>query len=93
MFLYDTPGLITYEKQRKNGWRLAQDSQKRANAKRQTGLALKVVSFPQGEGRVPSIRIAGKWLSEFGFVIGDTVILTASQDRIEIGRKETEETE
>ncbi len=93
MSLYDTPDLIIYEKQRKNGQRLAQDSQKRANAKRQTGLALKVVSFPQGKGRVPSIRIAGQWLSEFGFVVGDTVILTASQDKIEIGRKESRETE
>lgn len=52
---------------------------------RQKGKALGVVGFPQnGDGYVPSIRVAGKWLNEFGFDIGDTVILTASQGLIVI---------
>ncbi len=50
---------------------------------RQKGKALGVIAFPQGgNGYVPSIRVAGKWLNQFGFGIGDTVILSASEGLI-----------
>ncbi len=55
---------------------------------RQKGKALGVVAFPQGgNGYVPAIRVAGKWLHEFGFGIGDTVILSASEGLIVIKKK------
>ncbi|GEM_PF-4258506 len=58
---------------------------------RQKGKALGVIGFPQnGSGYVPSIRVAGKWLNEFGFDIGDTVILTASKGLIVLRKGEKE---
>ena len=56
---------------------------------RQKGKALGVIAFPQGGNEyVPSVRVAGKWLNEFGFDIGDTVILKASQGKILIRKGE-----
>ena len=58
---------------------------------RHKGKALAVVAYPQGgNGHVPSVRVAGKWLNEFGFDIGDMVILTASQGLIVIRKGERE---
>ena len=48
---------------------------------------LKVFAFPQNNGYVPSIRVAGKWLTEMGFVCGDRVTLTAENGKITIDRK------
>jgi len=49
---------------------------------------LGVVGFPQnGDGYVPGIRVAGKWLHEFGFNIGDSVTLTASDSLIVIQKE------
>jgi len=49
---------------------------------------LKVFAFPQNNGYVPSIRVAGKWLAEIGFACGDRVTLTAENGRITIHRKQ-----
>jgi hypothetical protein len=49
---------------------------------------LKVFAFPQNNGYVPSIRVAGKWLAEMGFVYGDKVTLTAENGKITISRKQ-----
>jgi hypothetical protein len=49
---------------------------------------LKVFAFPQNNGYVPSIRVAGKWLYEMGFVYGDRVTLTAENGIITILRKQ-----
>lgn len=49
---------------------------------------LNVVSFPQGGTHVPSVRVAGKWLGQFGFQLGDRVTLTAIEGRIIIIKKE-----
>ena len=48
---------------------------------------LKVHQFPQGTDYVPAIRVAGHWLKEAGFELGDTVTLKASRERIEIKRE------
>lgn len=34
---------------------------------------LSVVNTPQGKNYVPSIRVAGKWLIEAGFNLGDKI--------------------
>ena len=47
---------------------------------------LKVHQFPQGNCYVPAIRVAGNWLKEAGFELGDTVTLEASRERIELKR-------
>jgi hypothetical protein len=49
---------------------------------------LKVFAFPQNNGYVPSIRVAGKWLAEMGFVYGDRVTLIAENGIITICRKQ-----
>jgi hypothetical protein len=49
---------------------------------------LKVFAFPQNNGYVPSIRVAGKWLAEMGFVCGDRVTLTAENGKIIIDKKQ-----
>lgn len=54
---------------------------------RKRGKHLGVIRFPQNGDGVPAVRVAGLWLNEFGFSVGDTVILTASQGLIVI-RKE-----
>lgn len=51
------------------------------------GKPLEVVGFPQGEEYVPSIRVAGKWLREFGFDFGSKTILTATEGQIVITTK------
>lgn len=57
-------------------------------AERQKGKALGVIAFPQnGNGYVPAIRVAGKWLNDFGFDIGDTVVLSASHGLIVLRKK------
>jgi hypothetical protein len=48
---------------------------------------LKVFAFPQNNGYVPSIRVAGKWLAEMGFAYGDRVRLTAQNGKITIHKK------
>lgn len=48
---------------------------------------LKVFAFPQNSGYVPSIRVAGKWLAEMGFVCGDRVTLTAENGKITIHKR------
>jgi len=48
---------------------------------------LKVFAFPQNNGYVPSIRVAGKWLVEMGFGYGDRVRLTAENGKITIHKK------
>ncbi len=49
---------------------------------------LKVFAFPQNNGYVPSIRVAGKWLAEMGFACGDRVTLTAEDGKITIDKKQ-----
>ena len=43
---------------------------------------LKVCNSPQGNGYVPGIRLCGKYLSEFGFELGDTVCVEISKNKI-----------
>lgn len=53
------------------------------------GKELRVVARPCGHGRyAPSIRVAGKWLADFGFEMDDVVVLTAQQGEINIKRKD-----
>ncbi len=45
----------------------------------------KVVRISEGNAKyVPGIRVAGKWLEEYGFKLGDSVVLTPGPGRIEI---------
>jgi hypothetical protein len=52
---------------------------------------LKVFAFPQNNGYVPSIRVAGKWLAEMGFAYGDRVKLTAENGEITIRKQHLKE--
>ena len=52
---------------------------------------LKVFAFPQNNGYVPSIRVAGKWLAEIGFACGDRVRLTAENGTITIRKQPLQE--
>ena len=51
---------------------------------------LKVFAFPQNNGYVPSIRVAGKWLKNVGFNYGDKVLLIATEGEIVIRKTENE---
>lgn len=45
----------------------------------------KVVRVSEGNAKyVPGIRVAGRWLEQYGFKLGDDVVLQASEGRIEI---------
>ncbi len=48
-------------------------------------------AFPQNNGYVPSIRVAGKWLAEMGFAYGDRVTLIAENGTITIRKQLPEE--
>jgi hypothetical protein len=50
-----------------------------------------VFAFPQNNGYVPSIRVAGKWLAEMGFACGDRVKLTAENGKITIQKQPLQE--
>ena len=45
---------------------------------------LKVVDCPQDGSYVPSIRVAGKWLEDYGFKTGDKVTIAAINNLIVI---------
>jgi hypothetical protein len=85
---YNRDRLSRYEKRVQAGTKLAERAEIVGDRCRRTGKNLKVVSFPQRGQRVPSIRVAGKWLERFGFVVGDEVILAATEGRILITKKE-----
>ena len=63
-------------------------AEKANDRKRMKGKILQVVAFPQNGNRVPSIRVAGRWLERFGFELGDQVILTATEGEILITKKQ-----
>jgi len=86
--VYNKHQLRLYEKRAKAGKELAHRAELAGNECRQRGKTLKVISFPQGGGHVPSIRVAGKWLERFGFELGDEVTLTATEGQIVITKKE-----
>jgi hypothetical protein len=51
---------------------------------------LKVSNFPQAGEYVPSVRVAGKWLKECDFTVGDEVVLTATSGKIVITKRNKE---
>ena len=85
--IYNREKLRLYERRAGAGRKLAKRAQLAKDKCRQTGATLNVVSFPQRGERVPSVRVAGKWLERFGFKLGGKVILTATEGRILITRK------
>jgi len=87
---YTRRTLKLHEKRVQAGRKLAYRAQLAGDRCRVKGKTLKVVSFPQGEESVPSIRVAGKWLARFGFNLGNEVVLTAADGHILITRKESE---
>lgn len=87
-YIYNRPKLALYEKRAQIGRRLAYRSQLIDDERRKIGKILRVVPYPQGGGHVPSVRVAGKWMTRFGFEPGDEVILTASPSRIVLIKKE-----
>jgi hypothetical protein len=86
--IYNENRFRLYEKREKAGKRLAYQTQLSDIRSRKTGKTLKVVSYPQHEEHVPSIRIAGRWLNKFGFELGDEVILVANKGKLIIKKKE-----
>ena len=87
--IYRSHRLKLHEKRTGGGKKLAYQAELSGDRCRQTGKTLKVVSFPQGGEHVPSVRVAGKWLTRFGFDVGREVVLTAVKGRIVITRKES----
>jgi len=85
---YSRDKLNLYEKKVQAGEKLAERARLAGDGCRRAGKTLMVVSFPQRGERVPSIRVAGKWLERFGFKLGDEVVLTANQGQIVITKKE-----
>lgn len=45
---------------------------------------LKVCNLPQGKGHAPGINLKGKYLSEYGFDLGDMVNVSISNNQIVI---------
>lgn len=86
--IYNIGRLEVHEKRVAAGRKLACHVAAVSDTERRTGKTLKVVAYSQGEGHVPSIRVAGKWLERFGFGLGAKVVLTAADGRILITRKE-----
>jgi hypothetical protein len=84
---YDTKKTKLYEQRADAGRKLAYRTHLADIKVRKHGKTLKVVSFPQHGGLVPSIRVAGKWLDQFGFQLGDPVILTAAEGRLVIKKR------
>jgi hypothetical protein len=41
---------------------------------------VRVTNFPQGKSYVPGVRVAGKYLLNLGFKIGDEVLITPNED-------------
>jgi len=85
---YNRDRLDFYEKKVRAGEKLARQARLANDKRRRDGKCLKVTLFPQGGSHVPSIRVAGKWLEQFGFEPGDEVILIATEGQILITRKE-----
>lgn len=56
--------------------------------KRKQGKLLKVFAFPQDSKYVPAIRVAGLWLTYFGFDLGDEVTLIAKQNELVITKNQ-----
>ena len=52
---------------------------------------LKVIGVPQNGKYVPGIRVAGKWLLDFNFYLGDKVWLTARKNKIVIEKMKGDE--
>jgi len=88
--LYNGERLAIYERRAKAGRKLAYRAQIADLKHRKLGKTLTVASFYRGEDRIPCIRVAGKWLQEFGFELGEEVRLTARQNQIVITRKEVD---
>lgn len=86
--IYHRARMELYERRAEAGRKLALHNQAADHECRKTGKMLKVVPFPQGGEHVPSIRVAGKWLLQFGFQFGDEIVLTAEQGQVLIARKE-----
>lgn len=84
---YDRKRTRLYEQRAATGRKLAKRTHLADIKVRKQGKTLKVVHFPQHGGRVPSVRVAGKWLDWFGFQIGDLVILTAADGRLVIEKR------
>lgn len=84
---YDRKRTQLYEQRAAAGRKLAYCTHLADIKIRKHGKTLKVVPFPQHGGLVPSIRVAGKWLNQFGFQFGDSVILTAAEGRLVIKKR------
>lgn len=84
---YDRKKTRLYERRAAAGRKLAKRTHLADIQVRKQGKILKVVHFPQHGGRVPAVRVAGKWLDQFGFQIGDLVQLTAAKGRLIIDKR------
>lgn len=69
------------------GKRLSCISQRKDIEKRKNGgKILKVCLRPDGDSYTASIRIQGKWLQEFGFILNDLVKIQAYHAQIVISK-------
>lgn len=49
-------------------------------SKKNEARTVRVVATPQGKGYVPGVRLAGHYLKNLGFKLGDTVVITPDGD-------------
>lgn len=49
-------------------------------SKKNEARTVRVVATPQGKGYVPGVRLAGQYLKNLGFNMGDTVVITPVGD-------------
>jgi len=72
------------ERKINQGRKLAIISKEKDNEKRREGKILKVYEAPANNRykREPAIRVAGFWLQDFGFQLGDKVRLKADKGKV-----------
>ena len=85
--VYTNPRVELLEKRAILGRKLAYLTELRDDQKRRNGKTLRIVPIYQGDSRVPSIRVAGKWLQRYGFHTHGQVVLTVKPGMIVISLK------
>jgi len=85
--VYTNPRVELLEKRAILGRRLAYFTELRDDQKRRNGKTLRIVPIYQGDSRVPSIRVAGKWLQRYGFHSDGQVVLTVKPGLVVISIK------
>ena len=85
--VYTNPRVELLEKRAVIGRQLAYCTELLDDQRRRNGKTLRIVPIYQGDSRVPSIRVAGKWLQRYGFYPDEQVVLTVKPGLVVISKK------